>query len=134
MSVPNYKNKIVADIISTPLVHLFNVSILSGAFPSVLKICSVTLIFKKDDSSLPKNYRPISITHTISKIFEKIIFEQLTEYLISNSLLSDFQFGFRKGRSTSDALICLTEKLYKNLENKDSSALLLLDLPKHLIQ
>ena len=130
MSVPNQKYKLVADTISAPLAHLFNVSILSGTFPSTLKISCLTPIFKKDDPSLPKNYRPISITHTISKIFEKIIFKQLTEYLNSNSLLSDFQFGFRKGRSTSDALICLTEKLYKNLENKDSSALLLLDFTK----
>ena len=130
LSVPNHKYKLVADIISIPLAHLFNTSILLGVFPSTLKISRVTPIFKKDDPSLPKNYRPISITHTISKIFEKIIFEQLTEYFTSNSLLSDFQFGFRKGRSTSDALICLTEKLYKNLENKDSSVLLLLDFTK----
>ena len=130
LSVPNHKYKLVADIISAPLAHLFNVSTLSGIFPSTLKISRVTPIFKKDDPSLPKNYRPISITHTISKIFEKIVFKQLTEYLNSNSLLSDFQFGFRKGRSTSDALICLTEKLYKNLENKDASALLLLDFTK----
>ena len=109
--IPNHKYKLISDIISTPLANLFNASLLSGIFPNILKVSRVTPLFKKEDPSLPKNYRPISITHTISKLLEKIVFKQLTEYLNTNTLLNDLQFGFRTERSTSDALICLTEKL-----------------------
>ena len=129
-TIPNHILKLAADKIATPLKHLFNESFLTGVFPNIFKTAKVIPIPKKGDLSLAKNYRPIAITNTISKIFEKLVFNQLTEYFISNNILSDSQFGFRKGRSTADALICLTEKLYRNIENKDSSLLLLLDFTK----
>ena len=129
-TIPNNILKLIADIISSPLKDLFNASFHTGIFPHVFKITRVTPIHKKGDKSSPLNYRPISITHNISKIFEKLILMQITEYLSSNNLLNDYQFGFRKGRSTSDALLCLTEKIYENIERKESSLLLLLDLTK----
>ena len=129
-TIPNSLFKHIADLISSPLKDLFNLSLHGGKFPHVLKLSRVTPIYKKGDRLNPLNYRPISITHTISKIFEKLILNQLMEYLNSNNLLNDYQFGFRKGRSTSDALVCLTEKIYENIERKDSSVLLLLDFTK----
>ena len=129
-SIPNHIYKLVVNHVSRPLKHLFNESFHTGLFPNVLKISRVTPVFKNGDKLLPQNYRPISITHTMSKIFEKLISKQLLVYFKDHNIISDLQFGFMKGRSTSDALIALTEKLYENLNNKDSSALLLLDFSK----
>ena len=65
---------------------------------------------QKGDTEDPNNYRPISITPVISKSFEKIIREQIMEYLNKNKLLSQVQFGFRKRFSATDALDYATEK------------------------
>ena len=54
-------------------------------FPNSLKIAKVTIIFKKENSKLITNYRPISVLHVISKIFETVIHEQLSEYFILNN-------------------------------------------------
>ena len=120
----------IAEHISIPLTYLLNSSLNSGIFPNIFKISRVVPIFKKGDPTLPGNYRPISITNTISKIFEKIIHRQMILYFENNNLFNDHQFGFTKNRSTAEALICLTEKIYKNLNDKHSSALILLDFAK----
>ena len=129
-TIPNQIYKMISELISRPLTFLLNSSINLGIFPDILKTSSVVPIFKKGDPTQPGNYRPISITNTISKIFEKIIHRQMLYYFDTNNLFNDFQFGFTKSRSTAEALICLTEKIYQNLNSKLSSALLLLDFAK----
>ena len=129
-TIPNQIYKMISELISRPLTFLLNSSINLGIFPDILKTSSVVPIFKKGDPTQPGNYRPISITNTISKIFEKIIHRQMLHYFDTNNLFNDFQFGFTKSRSTAEALICLTEKIYQNLNSKLSSALLLLDFSK----
>ena len=57
-------------------------------------------IYKKDDQSQIKNYRPISVLPVISKMFENAMHSQLTEYFTSHKLLSNQQYGFRPNRST----------------------------------
>ena len=56
------------------------------------------------DKTNASNYRPISILPTLSKILERAVHLQLYQYLITNNLLSNKQFGFRKGFSTTTAL------------------------------
>ena len=67
----------------------------TGIFPDELKIAKVVPIFKKDDPTLFKNYRPISLLPTIAKVIEKIIFSQLSSYFNDTKLLFDNQYGFR---------------------------------------
>ena len=85
---------------------------------------------KKGDTEDPSNYRPISITAAISKIFEKVIREQIMEYLNKNKLLSQVQFGFRKNFSATDALVYATEKIRKEIDCNQIVTAAFLDLSK----
>ena len=71
----------------------------SGSLPSIWKDAIVP-IFKKGDNSLLANYRPISITCNICRVFERIISDHLILYFNINDLISKNQFGFLKNKST----------------------------------
>src|SRR5678815_4718028 len=129
-SVPNWIYKHCKKEISPILAALYNNSIELHYHPTELKIAKVTPVPKSSDTFLPKNCRPISILHTTGKIFEKLVHGQLTNYLHENGLLSQNQFNNKKNRNTEDALVFLTEKLYKALNEKQTCVLLLLDFSK----
>ena len=97
--------KRINEYIHKPLTLIVNQSLSSGIFPNKLKIAKVIPIFKKDDTHLLNNYRPISLLPTISKVFEKVVQEQLTEFLNVNKLLYNSQYGFRKAHSTETATL-----------------------------
>ena len=88
--------KDACDFISTPLCHIFNMSLQEGKFPDALKIAKVTPIYKKGPKDAPGNYRPISVLPVIGKIFEKIVNKQLMEFLEVNNVQHQHQYGFRK--------------------------------------
>ena len=68
-------------VLSLPLTNLFNTSVVESLFPSDLQNANVTPPYKKDDSTNKENYRPISILPSISKIFEKLMFQQISSYI-----------------------------------------------------
>ena len=76
------------------------------------------------------NYRPISVLPVISKIMEKILYDQLYNYLSKFNLLSDSQFGFRKFHSTATALLDCTSDWYMNLDRKMFNLVVQIDLKK----
>ena len=80
------------------LEELYNKSIYEGVFPDCLKVARVEPIFKGGTASNVSNYRPISVLPVFSQIFEKAAHLRIYRYLSSKSILSDYQFGFRKGR------------------------------------
>ena len=109
------------------LANCINECIKQNKFPNELKIADITPIFKKEDP-LDK-YRPISILLTVSKIFERILFDQLQRF--SNKFLSPLLCGFRKGCSTQYALINLLQRWQKCLDACDGIVgNLLMDLSK----
>lgn len=116
--------------LAAPLTHICNLAISTGIFPQVLKQSVITPIHKDGDKATLSNYRPISILPTISKILEKILNNQLIQYLEKNNLLSPNQFGFRRGKSTADAVSQLTEKIARGLDEKDRCLAVFLDLRK----
>ena len=87
------------------LSFLFNNSLSKGKIPSDWKIAEVRPIFKKGTKSNPGNYRPVSLTSVVCKIFEGFVRDKLFKHLIENNLLSKEQFGFCAGRS------CITQLL-----------------------
>ena len=107
--------KCVYDYI-TPLTYLINSSIKQGIFPNELKIAKVFPIFKAGDEQLITNYRPISVLNFFSKIFEKVVANYIVDFLESNNILYEHQYGFRKGHSTNHAVITLVERVAKALD------------------
>ena len=67
-------------VLTSPLTNLFNTSVTESVFPSDLKY-AVTPRYKKDDNTYKENYRPISILPTISKIFERLMFQQIKSFV-----------------------------------------------------
>ena len=112
------------------LSDMINLAFQSGTFPCSLKSAIVTPVFKNGVKSDPSNYRPISVTSFISKIFEKLILNRLINFLNSNSVLSPRQFGFTKNRSTKDALTTLTENLYDSLNSNEVTISIFIDYKK----
>ena len=99
-----------------PLTHLINLSIVQGDFLNELKLANVLPIHKSEEEHFTQNYRPISVLAYFSKIYERVIYNHLLQYINSNDILYDKQFGFRKGHSTSHAIITLVEKVSKALD------------------
>ena len=99
-----------------PLTHLINLSVLQGDFPSEMKLAKVLPIYKADNHQLIQNYRPISVLNFFSKVYERVIYNNLLDFIMENNILYDKQFGFRKGHSTSHAIITLVNKVSKSLD------------------
>ena len=78
----------------------------------------------------PFNYRPISTLSALTQILEKIIFEQLVNYLEKHKILYEFQFGFRKGHSTSQAIAEIADNLRNAIDNNLYSRGVFLDFSK----
>jgi hypothetical protein len=113
-----------------PLTHTLNLSIIQGIFPEELKIAKVIPIYKAGDQSTFSNYRPVSVLPSFSKIFEKIMYDRIMSFINKNQLLYDYQFGFRKNRSTSMALIKLLDNITNALDNGECVLGVFLDFSK----
>ena len=87
-------------------------------------------LHKSGQCNIPGNYRPISVLPAISKIMERILYDQLYSYLKKFELLSDSQFGFRKFHSKASALLDCTNEWYVNLDRKMFDLVVLIDLKK----
>ena len=122
--------KKLSHILSPVLTHHFNHLINIGHFPTVLKIGKISPIYKKDDEELLENYRPVSTLPIFGKIFEKIIYSRLYGFLVSNNILHDSQFGFRKGHSTSHALNYTTHYINEALTKGNHVLGIFIDLSK----
>ena len=112
------------------LVHLFNLCLKEGVFPRKLKVAVVKPIFKTGDSASFSNYRPISILPLLSKILEKIIYNRLMTHFSYNKLLSEKQFGFRKGLATYMPILLIQELITKAFEEEEHIVGIFLDLKK----
>ena len=95
-----------------------------------MKTAVISPIFKSGNKTECTNYIPISILSAISKIFEKLISMQLSEYLESNEILTGEQSGFRKNHSTQSSLLQATNKWLINMDNGCLNGVIFLDLKK----
>jgi hypothetical protein len=113
-----------------PLLHVLNLSLMQGICPNELKIASVVPIYKNNDRSKFSNYRPVSVLSSLSKIFEKVMYNRILEYLTDHDVLNNNQFGFKKKHSTYMALILLVDKIVDALEKGDCVIGVFLDFSK----
>ena len=118
------------ETITPSLTHIVNQSLCTGIFPDRLKITKVIPLFKKGDQYILDNYRPISLLPVISKVFEKIIFNQLYQYFTDNGLIFTSQYGFRRLHSTELASIELVDRITQYMDSGKLPLSIFLDLSK----
>ena len=126
--IPTKILKEFVDILKSPLHKLYNCSVENHEFPNNLKHALVTPLFKKDDNTDKSNYRPISVLPSISKIFERLMFKQLSTFI--EIKISQYLCGFRKGYNTQHALMKLFDKLNKNIDKGIKVGIFMMDLSK----
>ena len=127
----NIPAKILIDCsqICSPLItKILDDSITGCNFPESLKKADVTPVYKKDDRTNKENYRPVSILPSISKVFERFMYDQIYSYIQNH--LSNYLCGFRKGYNTQHCLIIMIEKWRKALDERNIAGALLTDLSK----
>ena len=117
-----------SDIISPFITDIYNKSKSRSEFPASLKLADITPAHKKGERTVEDNYRPVSILPSISKIFERNMYDQISQYI--DKYLSPFLFGFRKGFSTQHCLITMLEKWKKAMDKGKIAGALLTDLSK----
>ena len=117
-------------VFAKPLTLIINQMLYSGIFPEQLKVSKIIPLHKANDKLLLTNYRPIALLPSISKIFEYILLEQLTNHFIENKLLSPQQYGFRAKHSTELAALNLVDYLTYKLDNGIIPINIYIDLSK----
>ena len=116
-----------SDILAPALNVMFSQSLTQGVFPSALKRAVIVPIFRSGDKSIPANYRPISLTSCISKVFERIIRKQVLAFLERKGLLNNTQHGFRSGRSCLSALLNVFDNLMNMIDSSTTVDMIYLD-------
>ena len=128
--IPPRVIKSVKDDITNIITYLCNLSFCTGIVPDELKIAKVVPIYKSGLSSNFTNYRPVSVLCSFSKIYERLVYNRLINYLYLNDMLYKYQFGLREKHSTKLALILLLDKITSAIENNEFTVAVFLDLSK----
>ena len=128
--IPTKLIKDAGEGICKPLAMIFNSSFRHGIFPDIWKLARVTPIFKSGSRSDANNYRPISVICVFSRILERIVHDQMYDYLRSRGILTTSQSAFQRLCSTTTSLIDSTEFWYENIDHKQVNLAIFLDLKK----
>ena len=118
---PAWALKNAQSVLAEPLCFMINEFISESSFPTDLKKALVSPLYKKGNTEDPTNYRPISVTGALAKIFEQVIRNQINDYSISKNLLSPKQFGYMKKVSTTDAILQCREYVRTKMDKKEYS-------------
>ena len=113
-----------------PLAYIYNMSLMNGIVPEQLKLAKVIPVFKKGETDITSNYRPISLLSIFNKVLEKLVYKRLYNFLLKHNVLYKYQFGFRKNHSTSMALLEVIDNCYKNLDEDKKTVGIYFDLQK----
>ena len=109
-----------------------NLSISTGVYPNKLKMAKIVPIFKTDDNTDPRNYRPISLLSNFNRIFEKLIFKRIESLIAQHNILSPCQYSFRKTLSTQHVILDIVSTIQTNMhmDNHLFSCGVFIDLTK----
>ena len=119
------------DILAPVIAHLMNRSQETGICPASSKVARVIPVYKnKGDESLYENYRPISLLPILSKIMERLIYDKLFDFLVRYGILFKSQYGFRKGHSTTHAVLDFLKQITEAQEKGDECLGIFCDLSK----
>lgn len=121
---------LAADIIAEPVSHIFNLSISNNVIPEIWKTAFVLPLLKGGDPKCLNNYRPISKLSVLAKVLERLINDQIKDFLDTHNILSPLQSGFRKQHSTVSAAVKVVNDITEALDKKNHCAALFIDLSK----
>jgi len=122
--------RICLPLILPVLEHIFNFSMQNSCFPDLWKMSNIRPVPKVKNPLTCMDYRPISILCLLSKVLEKLVHSQVTEFINVNNILPPLQSGFRKGHNTTTALIKVTDDIRRAIDKRMLTLLLLLDMSK----
>uniref|UniRef100_A0A3P8PY01 Reverse transcriptase domain-containing protein n=1 Tax=Astatotilapia calliptera TaxID=8154 RepID=A0A3P8PY01_ASTCA len=128
--IPSSLFKTLYGFFEAELLYMMNCSLQLGVFPAAFKTAVVRPLLKKSnlDCNDFNNYRPVSNLPFLSKVLEKLVFTQITDFLNDRQILEIFQSGFRVNHSTETALLKVLNDLRCNWDAQKLSVLVLLDL------
>ena len=116
--------------VKMPLTHICKISFENGVFPTELNIANVVPIYKPGDEMIFTNYRPVSVSPVFSNLLERLMYNRLIEFINTNNLLYEYQFGFQKRKSTRMALIFLIDKITEALDQGNCVIGIFIDFSK----
>ena len=133
--------KLTADSLALPLSRLFNLYLGAGCFPGKWKRGIVVPIFKNKGSKCsPDNYRPVTLLNSVSKLFERLLYDEILLHLQHNNLLYYKQSGFLPGHDTQKQLVDIVHHILENNEFNQLTRGVFLDIsgafdavPHHLL-
>lgn len=128
--IPSLFLKEVAPVLARPLEFIFNLCFTRAEVPSRWRTAFVIPIPKKPPANSPHSYRPISLTSILARIFEKILKKRIETHLRKHSILSPYQHGFQKGRSTVTAMLQALNEWTLSLEGGNPVDVIYLDFSK----
>ena len=117
-----------SETLAYPLSILFNLSYNTGYIPQELKLANVVPVHKKDDKNKVINYRPISLTSLVMKVFERILYHELLTRTIDK--IDKRQHGFLRNRSCNSNLLLFTESIVRALHEKIGTDIIYFDFAK----
>ena len=116
--------------ISTPLAHMFNMSRQEGIVPFEWKEANIIPLFKKGSRNKSVNYRPVSLTLVICKLFETIIRDHMMDFLIKHKIVNPSRHGFLKAKSCLTNLLCFLDEITKWVDVGSPVDVIYLDFQK----
>ena len=122
--------KICGSSIYGPLERIFKEALSTGLFPSNWKKGNIVPIREKGDKQILKNYRPVSLPPTCGKIFERLIFNELFDFLLKNNLISPNQSEFKPVHSCINQLLSITHEIYNSFHEGVEVRSVSLDISK----
>lgn len=105
------------DILISHITDLFNLILKSGHFPHKWMEGIIVPVFKKGSDNDVRNFRGITLVSSLAKLFSSVINKRLYDWRERNNVISDAQFGFRKGFSTVDAIFALHSLIEHYINN-----------------
>ena len=117
-------------VLEQQMVHIFNSSLATGTFPDKWKIGKIIPLFKGGDRESVNNYRPVSLLPLPGKMLEKIVHSRIIKFWEENKFLSSNQGGFRKNHSTVSTIADLTDDLFCQINEGNTTIAAFVNLRK----
>ena len=130
MTYRHYLLKENKDIFAHQIITSYNSSLTESTYPDILKVGRLTPIYKSGPDDEISNYRPISSLPSLTKVYETLTLNRMISFITAFSIFNPAQYGFRSGRSTTQAIIKLLLYVTKFYNQKNYYVCFFLDLKK----